>query len=295
MALSLVDTMGQPYIEEPSTPPSRGGRRIAYGPAAVVLALIVLPRVVAPHAAPVTAPPDLSSPGTITVTTPIAPPTAKVVAPAVTQQLHVVPAQHLPVVATNAALSVPEPPVDVPQGPQAAVPSAPAPPSTVKPVAIRIPSIQVSSRDVVPVGQTPNQELAVPPLSKVGELGWYKFSAVPGDSGPGPSVVVAHVDQKGKPGLFSKLTQLQAGDMVELDRSDGQTAIFQVTQRVSFPKSQFPSSIYYNNSSDSELRLITCGGAFDKASHSYLDQEVVFASLVSLRPTVRQTAIAGQR
>lgn len=288
-ALSLVDTLGQPYVD--SSTRAVGRRRIAYGTAVVVLALLVLPRV-AIKPAPVTIPPDLSSPGVATVVTPVAPPTAKVVAPSVTATLHVVPSQN-PVVATNAALSVPEPPpVDDPVGPQAAAPSAPAAPSVVKPVAIRIPAIQVSSRDVTSVGLTVARQLAVPPLSKVGELGWYKYSAVPGDSGPGPSIVVAHVDQKGQLGLFAKLIQLQEGDQVELDRSDGQTAVFQVTQRESFPKASLPSSIYYNDSPDPGLRLITCGGTFNKATHSYVDQEIVFASLVSLRPTVSETANA---
>jgi sortase (surface protein transpeptidase) len=153
----------------------------------------------------------------------------------------------------------------------------------VHPVAIRIPSIQVSSRDVVPVGRNPDQSMAVPPLNKVGELGWYKYAPVPGDTGP--AFVVAHVDQKGKPGLFSKLDQLQPGDAVEIDRSDGQTAVFRVNSNTSFPKTAFPASIY-NNTPDSQLNLITCTGTVDKVHHRYLDQDLVNAVLIDIHPTV---------
>jgi LPXTG-site transpeptidase (sortase) family protein len=153
----------------------------------------------------------------------------------------------------------------------------------VHPVAIRIPAIQVSSRDVVPVGLNPDRTMAVPPLNKVGELGWYKYAPVPGDTGP--AVVVAHVDQNGHQGLFAKLSQLQSGDVVEIDRSDGQTATFRVNSNTNFPKTEFPSSIY-NNTPDSELNLITCTGTVDKVHHRYLSQDVVNAVLISLRPTV---------
>jgi hypothetical protein len=164
---------------------------------------------------------------------------------------------------------------------------------TTMPRAIRIPAIAVSSRDVAPLGLNADRTLAVPPLSKVGQLGWYKCSPVPGDTGP--AVVMAHIDQKGKPGLFAKLDQLTPGDTVEIDRSDGQTAIFRVVHSEQFPKAEFPASIY-STTPDAQLRLITCGGRFDPARKSYLDQTVVYARLVGLRPlsTSRRATAASQ-
>ncbi|HEX4393327.1 MAG TPA: sortase [Mycobacterium sp.] len=248
---------------------SKTGRRFAFGTAvAVALTLIILPRALATPA-PLPTPPDLTSPDVSTVSIPL--PTRVPAPPS-----RIAPVQAPVTVVQTATVTVPAPPVAT----QTSVSTST--PAKVHPVAIRIPSIQVSSRDVIPVGRNPDNSMAVPPLAAVGELGWYKYAPVPGDTGP--AIVVAHVDQKGKLGLFAKLDQIQPGAVVEIDRSDGQTATFQVTSNTTFPKTQFPASVF-NNTPDSELNLITCTGTVDKVHHRYLDQDLVNAVLVSLRPT----------
>lgn len=202
------------------------------------------------------APPDLVSPPNVVVSTAVPQPSTPP---------HVV-TQHVTVTAT----------VTTSVAPGLAAPSPTA--ASIRPVAIRIPAIAVSSRDVVAVGRNPDKSMQVPPLNKVGELGWDKYSPVPGTTGP--SVVLAHDEQQGHHGLFWNLGKLQAGDAVELDRSDGQTATFRVTQAVTIPKANW-DQIYpsiYDPTSDPQLRLISCSGL--------TSQEVVFANLVSLRPTV---------
>jgi hypothetical protein len=47
------------------------------------------------------------------------------------------------------------------------------------------------------------------------------------------------------------------------------------------PKDDFPTLDVYGNTSGPELRLITCGGPFDSAAGSYVDNVVVFARLAS--------------
>lgn len=161
-------------------------------------------------------------------------------------------------------------------------PPASTPATDIKVTGIRIPAIAVTSRDVISVGLNPDQTLQVPSLAKVGQLGWYSGSPVPGEMVPeGPSVVLAHVDQKGRHGLFWDLHKLKAGDVAELDRSDGKTAVFRVTNSMTIPKDtfdQYKQVVYGVTSSGPQLRLITCSGL--------TAQEVVFADLVSLRPTV---------
>jgi len=46
-------------------------------------------------------------------------------------------------------------------------------------------------------------------------------------------------------------------------------------------KDHFPTLLVYGNTDHAALRLITCGGAFDYATGHYVDNIVVFASLVS--------------
>lgn len=119
--------------------------------------------------------------------------------------------------------------------------------------------------------------LATPPLSKVGELGWFCYSPVPGETGP--SVVLAHDEQQGHHGLFWNLGQVKAGDDVVIDLSNGKTATFRVTQNMTVPKSEFGqyTKMVYGNTTNAQLRVITCSGL--------TSQEVVFADLVSLIPS----------
>ena len=48
----------------------------------------------------------------------------------------------------------------------------------------------------------------------------------------------------------------------------------------SYPKSRFPTLAVYGPVPDAELRLITCGGAFDVATGHYLSNVIVYATLV---------------
>jgi hypothetical protein len=41
---------------------------------------------------------------------------------------------------------------------------------------------------------------------------------------------------------------------------------------------QFPTDAVYGDTAGPELRLITCGGTFDRATHSYRDNVIVYAS-----------------
>jgi len=63
-------------------------------------------------------------------------------------------------------------------------------------------------------------------------------------------------------------------------RADGSTAVFSVDDVHRYPKSNFPSELVYGNTDHAALRLITCGGAFDRAARSYVDNIVVTATLV---------------
>jgi len=56
-------------------------------------------------------------------------------------------------------------------------------------------------------------------------------------------------------------------------------AVFTITAVRKFVKDQFPTAAVYGPAPDAELRLITCGGVFDRSLGSYLSNVVVFARL----------------
>ena len=59
---------------------------------------------------------------------------------------------------------------------------------------------------------------------------------------------------------------------------NGSTVEFLVTAVQTYLKAQFPTEAVYGPTPDAELRLITCGGAFDPATSHYLSNIVVYAT-----------------
>jgi len=95
----------------------------------------------------------------------------------------------------------------------------------------------------------------------------------------GPAVVLGHVDGNRQKGIFYRLKELTPGDRISVSRKDGSTAVFVVRKVDQVDKDAFPENLVYGNTSDAELRLITCGGSFDRTAHSYVDNVIVFAEL----------------
>ena len=91
---------------------------------------------------------------------------------------------------------------------------------------------------------------------------------------------MGHIDSTSGPGVFYRLTELRSGDDVFVKRADGTTAEFRVTSIQTYLKDQFPTEKVYGPTPDAELRLITCGGAFDPATGHYLSNIVVYATEV---------------
>ena len=151
-----------------------------------------------------------------------------------------------------------------------------APFKGLRPTSVKIPKIGAES-SLLAVAVKPDGSISVPSVHTPMQAAWYKMSPVPGETGP--AVVLGHVDGDKKPGIFYKLKDLAPGDEVDIDRSDGRKLKFVVDRVTQVPKDTFPRDAVYGNSDKPELRLITCGGAFDHAEHSYKDNIVVYANL----------------
>ena len=122
------------------------------------------------------------------------------------------------------------------------------------------------------VGLAADGTLATP--TDVARAGWYTGSSRPG--GKGPAVIVGHVDSVGGPAVFARLAELEVGDVVTVENGSGTALPFAVSTVTRHPKRSFPSDAVYGASPDAELRLITCGGRYDRDS-GYVDNVVVFA------------------
>lgn len=160
----------------------------------------------------------------------------------------------------------------------AAVAAATTEDGRAKPTNVRIPKIAAEST-LVEAGLDKNKSIEVPPVEQPMQAAWYKYSQVPGD--PGPAILLGHVDGNKKPGIFYKLHELKTGDEIFVKREDGKELRFVTTRTEQVPKEKLPEEAIYGTTQESELRLITCGGVFDKAAHSYKDNVIVYAKLAA--------------
>jgi LPXTG-site transpeptidase (sortase) family protein len=165
-----------------------------------------------------------------------------------------------------------------PTGPIAALPQSAAPKPVAAPVSLTIPLIGVRT-NLITLGLTSAGALQVPPLTEVAVAGWYTGSPRPGAIGS--SIIVGHIDGNHLRGVFFRLDTLTRGDKIYIKRADGTLAEFRVTSVQTYLKDDFPTEDVYGPVPDAELRLITCGGAFDRASGHYLSNIVVYATEVS--------------
>ena len=157
-----------------------------------------------------------------------------------------------------------------------AAPSSTRPPSRPSPpVRVEIPAIGVSSR-LVRLGLNADGTMQVP--GDYNLAGWFTGGAMPGQEGP--AVISGHVDSKTGPAVFYRLRGLRPGDTVRVQRAAGDWLAFEVTGTARYAKAAFPTEAVFGPVTGPVLRLITCGGDFDRASGHYLDNMVVTA-----RPT----------
>lgn len=148
-----------------------------------------------------------------------------------------------------------------------------------QPVSVTIPAIGVTS-DLHPLGLNGDGTLAVPSGALYDQAAWYEGSPTPGELGP--AVIEGHVTSRGAtPSVFFELGALAPGDTVDVARQDGTVATFEVYATDTFPKDDFPKVAVYGNTDSPELRLITCGGNYDRDARAHVDNIVVFAKMIS--------------
>ena len=156
---------------------------------------------------------------------------------------------------------------------------AAAPLTRSAPVRVQIPAIGVDSA-LMQLGLQVDGSLQVPPAGF--PAGWYTGAPTPGELGP--AILAGHVDWRGQPGVFYHLRDLQPGAEITVTRQDGRATVFRVTQVKQYPKDEFPTDVVYGDLDHPGLRLITCGGSFDRETRNYDDNVIAFADLIATHP-----------
>jgi sortase (surface protein transpeptidase) len=146
------------------------------------------------------------------------------------------------------------------------------------PVKISIKSIKLQA-SVDQIGKKPDGSLEEQPFATANHAAWYRDGPAPGETGP--AVITGHVDTKDGIAVFFYLTKMRPGDQVIITREDKSTVTFTVDWLGAFPKTEFPSDLVYGPTTYPALRLVTCGGKFDRTKLSYTDNIIVFAHMTN--------------
>jgi hypothetical protein len=148
-------------------------------------------------------------------------------------------------------------------------------PQVADPRLVSVPALNISA-ELKPLHLDAKGRLAPP---RYGVAGWYEAGPEPGE--PGRAVIAGHVDTEVGPDVFYGLGDAQRGQRIRVGLEDGTTLTFQVTAVEQFSRGAFPTQRVYGKTDKRELRLITCGGDFDRAVGHYQDNLVVFAKLAT--------------
>ncbi|HEX6257831.1 MAG TPA: class F sortase [Euzebyales bacterium] len=146
------------------------------------------------------------------------------------------------------------------------------------PVRVRLPSVGIAS-DLERLDLADDGAIQTPRDWQ--RAGWYRGGPRPGELGA--AVILGHVDSKTGPAVFHRLSRLRPGDEILVRRADRSVAVFTVDRLEQHRKTRFPTDDVYFPTPEPTLRLVTCGGAFDREAGSYTDNLVVFATLDVIR------------
>lgn len=148
-----------------------------------------------------------------------------------------------------------------------------------------MPSIGIQA-PVISRGLDADGAIEPPPYASPGTVGWWGNGTPPGADGA--ALMVGHVDTKSKPAVFYGLSSAQPGDKVRVVRADGSVAEFTIEDVRVYERAAFDAHKVYGQRvrGRAELRLVTCGGTYDKAAKEYSANVVVSAYLtgVGVRP-----------
>ena len=153
--------------------------------------------------------------------------------------------------------------------------SLPSSPSSLVPVRLTIPAINVDA-NVQSVGLGKTGNMAVP--TNFTDVGWYRYGPLPGDMGS--AVIDGHVDNGlSLDAVFKHLGDLVPGDDIYVATKDGEQKHFIVNDVETYPASDVPTQLLFDRDDAARLNLITCAGTWQESKKAYDERVVVYATL----------------
>lgn len=143
---------------------------------------------------------------------------------------------------------------------------------------ITIPKLGIDAR-IRPLGTKSNNELKAP--ANIYDAGWYDRSARLGEKS-GATLIDGHVHGLTKPGIFYGLKKINTGELIEVERGDGEVFRYKVvrTQTYNRHNVDMTAAISSVDPARPGLNLITCTGSLEKDANTYSDRLLVQAVLI---------------
>ncbi len=122
---------------------------------------------------------------------------------------------------------------------------------------------------------------AVDAPRNIHDVSWYTESAKPGNA-IGASLLLGHVQGWSAPGVFKEIDKLQPGARFTVEKGSGETITYEVTrgQEYSLEELNMGKILSAEESGEHDMKLMTCAGAFDASTESYMSRYVVYAKVV---------------
>ncbi len=147
---------------------------------------------------------------------------------------------------------------------------------------ISIPSLSINKARVMQVGVAPTGELDTPP--NIHDVGWYKESATPG-SMAGALLLDGHNGGPTKGGVFERLGDLSEGDIISIERGDGEVFLYEVVENEVLTLDDLNNGGMKRMSesvddTDEGLNIISCTGNWIPAQNTF-DQRVTIRAVAT--------------
>ena len=150
-----------------------------------------------------------------------------------------------------------------------------------RPRYLSVAKLNIVNARVLPMGVNEKGELGTP--NNIFDVGWYYESGKPGKGGT--LLIDGHNGGPHVQGVFKALPSLSEGDIIVIERGDGEIFQYSVVENISVPLSQsndyMATAMRSPMAGKESITLISCAGEWSQAQRTYLSRQFVRAILVN--------------
>ena len=143
-----------------------------------------------------------------------------------------------------------------------------------------IPKLGIKKARLIEVGVNDRGELGTP--SNIFDVGWYNESSTPGTGGT--AIYDGHNGGPTKEGVFKYIPDLVEGDIITIERGDGEIFNYKVVNNSTVPIDKADERMNWISRSPSpgqeSISIITCTGEWNQNDRTYLSRQFLRAILV---------------